>query len=119
MLQSRAMKPMLIFVLVSCILSGLPAHPSTPRVSEGVKTVKQVMAELTAAELRYDPKAVDRLLDEDFIYVGNDGSLTSRIDFISLTDQVRNPLNLLEITTSTFVPPATLPLRLDSSTRRD
>ena len=53
---------------------------------------------MTKAELRYDAKAVDRLLDENFIYVGNDGSLISRIDFIRLTDRGRNPLDLLEIT---------------------
>jgi len=53
---------------------------------------------VTKAELRYDAKAVDRLLDENFIYVGNDGSLISRIDFIRLTDRSRNPLDLLEIT---------------------
>ena len=53
---------------------------------------------MTKAELRYDAKAVDRLLDENFIYVGNDGSLISRIDFIRLTDRSRNPLDLLEIT---------------------
>ena len=76
----------------------IPPRAPTPRVSEDVKAVKQVMAELTAAELRYDVKAVDRLLDEDFVYVGNDGSLTSRIDFIRLTDRERNPLDLLEIT---------------------
>ena len=92
------MKAVLTFVLVSCIGSGLPPRAPTPRVSEDVKAVQQVMAELTAAELRYDVKAVDRLLDEDFIYVGNDGSLTSRIDFIRLTDRERNPLDLLEIT---------------------
>ena len=69
-----------------------------PRVSEDITAVKKAMAELTKAELRYDAKAVDRLLDENFIYVGNDGSLISRIDFIRLTDRSRNPLDLLEIT---------------------
>ena len=92
------MKAVLTFVLASCIGSVLPPPAPTPRVSEDVKAVRQVMAELTAAKLRYDFKAVDRLLDEDFIYVGNDGSLTSRLDFISLTDRERNPFDLLEIT---------------------
>ena len=92
------MNAMLTFVLVSCIGSGLSQRAPAPQVSEDVKAVKQVMAELTAAELKYDVKAVDRLLDKDFIYVGNDGSLTNRIDFIRITDRERNPLDLLEIT---------------------
>jgi len=57
-----------------------------------------MMEELTAAELRYDANAVDRLLNEGFVYVGNDGSLTSRVDFLGLTNRDRNPLELLEIT---------------------
>jgi len=98
MLQSRAMKAMLTFVLVISIASALPPRTPMPRVSEDITAVKKAMAELTKAELRYDAKAVDRLLDENFIYVGNDGSLISRIDFIRLTDRGRNPLDLLEIT---------------------
>jgi len=86
MLQSRAMKAMLTFVLVSSIASALPPRTPMPRVSEDITAVKKAMAELTKAELRY------------FIYVGNDGSLISRIDFIRLTDRGRNPLDLLEIT---------------------
>ena len=98
MLQSRAMKAMLTFVLVISIASALPPRTPMPRVSEDIAAVKKAMAELTKAELRYEAKAVDRLLDENFIYVGNDGSLISRIDFIRLTDRSRNPLDLLEIT---------------------
>lgn len=94
----RSMKSMLTFVLVSCIGSGLSQRSPAPPVSEDVKAVRQVMEELTAAELKYDVKTVDRLLDKNFIYIGNDGSLTSRADLIRLTDRERNPLYLIEIT---------------------
>jgi ketosteroid isomerase-like protein len=75
--------------------------PGTPGLLVGVEdtsAVKDVLTEFTKAELRYDAKAVDRLLDEDFIYVENDGSLTNRNDFIRFTDRDKNPLDLLEIT---------------------
>jgi ketosteroid isomerase-like protein len=56
------------------------------------------MTEFTDAEVRYDAKAVDKLLEENFIYVGNGGSLTSRADFVRLTDREKNPLDALEVT---------------------
>jgi ketosteroid isomerase-like protein len=96
--RSCAITAGLIFALIGCILSSLPTAAAVPHASQEVKAVKQVMEELTAAELRYDVKAVNRLLDEGFVYVGNDGSFTSRVDFLGLTDRDRNPLDLLEIT---------------------
>jgi ketosteroid isomerase-like protein len=96
--HSRAIRAGLTLALIGCVLLSLPTPASAPRASQDVNAVEQVIAELTAAELRYDVKAVDRLLDEGFVYVGNDGSLTSRVDFLGLTDRDRNPLELLEIT---------------------
>jgi len=96
------MKALLTVVLVSFITSGVQPLVAAPQVSKDISAVKQTMADLTSAELRYDAKAVDSMLDENFIYVGNDGSLTSRADFIKLTDRKRNPLDLLEITDVDF-----------------
>jgi ketosteroid isomerase-like protein len=89
----------LLTLLLSTFVS-LPLPPPTPTQSgkDDVDAVKKVLSEFTKAELAYDVKAVDQLLDEHFIYVGNDGSLTSRVDLIKLTDRERNPLDLLEIT---------------------
>jgi ketosteroid isomerase-like protein len=41
---------------------------------------------------------VDKLLDPQFVYVSNDGSVVSRAKFIDLTDREKNPLDLLEVT---------------------
>ncbi len=71
---------------------------SALQASQQVEAVNQAIAELTQAELRYDVKSVDRLLDAAFVYIGNDGSLTNRSDFLSLTNRERNPLDMLEIT---------------------
>lgn len=56
------------------------------------------MNDFADAERRYDKEAVSSMLDKDFIYVGNDGSLTRRVDFVRLTDEVVNPIDILDVT---------------------
>jgi hypothetical protein len=69
-----------------------------PPFSDDAMDVKKILAELTELQLKYDANAVDRRLDAAFIYVSNDGTLISRIDFIKYTDRERNPLEVLELT---------------------
>ncbi len=56
------------------------------------------MNEFLDAERRYDKAAVSSMLERNFVYVGNDGSLTRRADFIRLTDKVLNPIDVLDVT---------------------
>ena len=52
---------------------------------------------LIAAQLRYDAPAVARLLTNDFVYVGNNGSLADKTEFLPTgDDRKRRPLELLE-----------------------
>jgi ketosteroid isomerase-like protein len=60
--------------------------------------VKTALTTLINLQLQYDAGAVDKLLDPDFVYVSNDGSVVSRTEFINLTDREKNPLDILEVT---------------------
>ena len=52
---------------------------------------------LIAAQLRYDASAVARLLTNDFMYIGHDGSLATKTEFLpTAQDRKRRPLELLE-----------------------
>jgi ketosteroid isomerase-like protein len=62
------------------------------------ETVKQVLATFIDLQLKYDGKAVGRMLDEAFLYVSPDGSMMNRAEFIKLTDRESNPLDILEVT---------------------
>jgi ketosteroid isomerase-like protein len=78
-------------------LLSTPAEPSASGASD-VADVKATLATLINFQLQYDAAAVDKLLDPDFVYVSNDGSVVSRAEFIKLTDREKNPLDLLEVT---------------------
>ena len=61
--------------------------------------VRARLATLINLQLQYKADAVGKLLDPDFVYVSNDGSVVmSRAEFIKLTDREKNPLDLLEVT---------------------
>ena len=81
-------------------LAAITASVSTVANAAGQdsQTIMRLMRSLVAAERRYDKVAVSRLLDDAFIYVGNDGSLTDRAEFIRLTDKLVNPLDVLDVT---------------------
>src|ERR1700722_5719583 len=95
-----ATKTLVSAILPLCFCSVFVAHayPALPPNGSDEAVVRGAIAKFTRAELRYDVTAVDRALDSSFVYVGNDGSLTSRGDFLRLTDKVQNPLEALEIT---------------------
>ena len=78
-------------------LVSTPAEAPASAVSD-VVDVKTALATLINLQLQYDASAVDKLLDPEFVYVSNDGSVVSRAEFINLTDREKNPLDVLEIT---------------------
>jgi len=65
--------------------------------SEGEREIKSASRALVDAQLRYDAPAVARLLAKDFVYVGNDGSLATKTEFLPIVeDKKRQSLKLLE-----------------------
>jgi ketosteroid isomerase-like protein len=62
------------------------------------QAIARLMSEFADAERRYDKAAVSSMLDKNFVYRGNDGSLTRRADFIRLTDRVVNPIDVFDVT---------------------
>jgi ketosteroid isomerase-like protein len=76
---------------------GTPAETSAIGDSD-VADVKATLAALIKLQLQYHAKAVDKLLDPEFFYVSNDGSVVSRTELINLTDREKNPLDTLEVT---------------------
>jgi uncharacterized protein (TIGR02246 family) len=64
---------------------------------EGVREIKSASRALADAQLRYDAPAVARLLAKDFVYVGNDGSVATKREFLpTVEDKKRQLLKLLE-----------------------
>jgi ketosteroid isomerase-like protein len=86
-------------LMATCLLLG-SAHPVAARTSsEGRSEINVASRALVAAQLRYDAPAVARLLARDFVYVGNDGSLANRSEFLPKAgDRRRRPLEFLEWT---------------------
>lgn len=84
-------------LLTTCLLCG-SAHTSAARASsESISEIKAASRALIEAQLRYDAPAVARLLAKDFVYVGNDGSLATKTEFLpTAEDKKRRPLELLE-----------------------
>ena len=78
-------------------LVSTPAEASASGDSD-VADVKATLATLIKLQLQYDAKAVDKLLDPEFVYVSKDGSVVSRTEFINLTHREKNPLDTLEVT---------------------
>jgi ketosteroid isomerase-like protein len=95
--EGGSMKSVLSIVLLGCLASGLPARNPMLQI-EDINEVKKAVADLVEVQLRYDVAAVDKLLDNAFIYVAHDGSLINRADFLKLTDRQKNPLDLLTVT---------------------
>jgi ketosteroid isomerase-like protein len=98
LLKSLAMKNALgcrVVVLAGLVLTVFSLGASKDRETAAVRLR---MSEFLEAENRYDAKAVASMLDENFIYVGNDGKLTSRSEFVRLTNRDLNPLDVLEVT---------------------
>jgi ketosteroid isomerase-like protein len=80
------------------ITASVPAALATSTAERDSQAIVRLMSGFVEAERGYDKAAVSRVLDDAFIYVGNDGSLTNRADFIRLTDKVVNPLDVLDVT---------------------
>jgi hypothetical protein len=92
-----SVKIVFTFVLLVGFASVAPGG-SMLQDTEDVNAVKKAVAEMTERQLKYDANAVDKLLDDAFLYVSTDGSVISRTDFLKLTDRDKNPLDVLEVT---------------------
>jgi hypothetical protein len=77
-------------------LVSTPAEAPASAASD-VADVKTALATLINLQLQYDAAGVNKLLDPQFVYVSNDGSVMSRAEFIDLTDREKNPLDSLEV----------------------
>jgi ketosteroid isomerase-like protein len=77
-------------------LVSTPAEVPASAASD-VADVKTALTILINLQLQYDAAGVDKLLDPQFVYVSNDGSVMSRAEFIDLTDREKNPLDTLEV----------------------
>jgi uncharacterized protein (TIGR02246 family) len=65
--------------------------------AEAESQIKMASRALIEAQLRYDAPAVARLLADDFVYVGHDGSLATKTEFLPAPqDRNERPLQLLE-----------------------
>jgi ketosteroid isomerase-like protein len=78
-------------------LVSTPAEASASGASD-VANVKATLVTLINFQRQYDAGSVDKLLDPQFVYVSNDGSVVSRTEFINLTDREKNPFDALEVT---------------------
>jgi len=64
---------------------------------------------LIAAQLRYDASAVARLLTNDFMYIGHDGSLATKTEFLpTAQDRSDDRSNYSNGSSCKFDSPATL-----------
>ena len=69
------------------------ALPSGQSLSE----IKSASKSLVDAQLRYDASAVSRLLARDFIYVGSDGAVATKAEFVPTpADKKERSLKTLE-----------------------
>jgi ketosteroid isomerase-like protein len=91
------MKLGLLVILLSSFVFGHYADSDVTHHSDEAD-VRKAVADLVEVQKRYDVSAVDKLLDGAFIYVANDGTLINRADFLSLTDEKKNPIELLTVT---------------------
>lgn len=83
---------------LAAIAGGVSGVLVAKRADQDNQAITRLMNDFADAERRYDKEAVSSMLDKDFIYVGNDGSLTRRVDFVRLTDEVVNPIDILDVT---------------------
>ena len=87
----------LLGMMATCWLCGSAQTATAPGSTEGMSEIKATSRALVEAQLRYDAPAVARLLAKDFIYIGNDGSLATKTEFLpTVEDRKRRPLELLE-----------------------
>jgi len=83
--------------MATCLLCGIAQTLTAPASAEGMSEIKAASRALVEAQLRYDAAAVARQLAHDFVYVGNDGSLATKAEFLpTAADRKRRPLQLLE-----------------------
>jgi ketosteroid isomerase-like protein len=83
---------------LAAITASVPAVLAAKAADQDNQAIARLMNVFADAERRYDKAAVSSMLDKNFVYVGNDGSLTRRADFIRLTDRVVNPIDVLDVT---------------------
>jgi uncharacterized protein (TIGR02246 family) len=84
-------------VMATCLLCGIAQTSTALASAKDMSEIKATSRALVEAQLRYDAPAVARLLAKDFVYVGNDGSLATKTEFLpTAEDRKRRPLQLLE-----------------------
>ena len=88
---------MLLFLVSTCLLCS-PASISTAlSPTQARSEIEATSRTLIAAQLRYDALAVAGLLTKDFVYIGNDGALATKSEFLpTAEDRQRRPLQRLE-----------------------
>src|SRR5262249_3864613 len=81
----------------TCRLWAVPQGSLTLSSNKNVREIESASSALVDAQLHYDTPAVARLLANDFIYAGNDGSIATKAEFLSSKDDIKHrPLKLLE-----------------------
>jgi ketosteroid isomerase-like protein len=76
------------------IAQSTAARAGTP--SGDFAAVQQQMLALRNAELRYDEAGAAKLLADDFLLSGADGTLYTKARFLKLVGDQKNPLDLFE-----------------------
>jgi len=83
--------------MATCSLCGSAYTSTALASSESTLQIQAASRALVEAQLHYDAPSVARLLAKDFVYVGNDGSLTTKTEFLpTAEDPKRRPLEILE-----------------------
>ena len=87
----------LLRLMATCSLCGSAYTSTALASSESTSEIHAASRALVEAQLRYDAPSVARLLAKDFVYVGNDGSLATKTEFLpTAEDRKRRPLEILE-----------------------
>jgi hypothetical protein len=81
-----------MFLTASC--QGPPVRHSD--LLDAAVLVKGQEEALRQAELRYDVRAADILLSQDFVLTASDGSLRDKSEFLPMIGDKRDPLEILE-----------------------
>jgi len=88
-------KVLTFHLVVALVAVGTVRASAT--VAEAQVQIKMASRALIEAQLRYDAPAVARLLTDDFVYVGHDGSLATKTQFLPVPqDRNERPLQSLE-----------------------
>jgi ketosteroid isomerase-like protein len=95
--MSICIRPQIILQLVAGYLLFSSLAISGALTNDIKAEIEAASRALVAAQLRYDAPAVARFLTRDFVYVGNDGSLADKTEFVpTAEDKKRRPIGLLK-----------------------